>query len=183
MQARRLATVSEQLEQANAQTLQLSTSLKHAHDTESSHKWQREALQRKLAVCEADVRGLEAKLSAAHMENSGLPAAHSTLAPAVKTTEDGRTVASLALLIRLGCKHQALCCSASAASIGLPQACIPACRKTSSATGKGGSIVKLLGEQPSISSIILQAHRVSHQHPNVSIKVTKTISQQLMDSL
>ena len=75
LQARRLAALSDQLEQANAQTLQLDISLKHAHEQESSHKWQREALQRKLAVCEADMRSLETRLSAAHMENAGMSSA------------------------------------------------------------------------------------------------------------
>ena len=72
LQARRLAAVSDQLDQANAQVIQLSISLKHAHGQESRHKWQRDALQRKLAVCEADVQSLEAKLSAAHMESAGM---------------------------------------------------------------------------------------------------------------
>lgn len=72
MQARRLAALSDQLDQANAQVIQLNISLKHAHGQESRHKWQRDALQRKLAVCEADVQSLEAKLSAAHMESAGM---------------------------------------------------------------------------------------------------------------
>ncbi len=72
LQARRLAALSDQLDQANAQVIQLSISLKHAHDQESRHKWQRDALQRKLAVCEADVQSLESKLSAAYMESAGM---------------------------------------------------------------------------------------------------------------
>ncbi|DBA92530.1 TPA: hypothetical protein ACH3X1_002761 [Trebouxia sp. C0004] len=71
LQARRLAALSDQLDQANAQVIQLNITLKHAHDQESRHKWQRDALQRKLAVCEADVQSLEARLSAAHMESAG----------------------------------------------------------------------------------------------------------------
>ncbi|DBB14510.1 TPA: hypothetical protein ACH3X3_004792 [Trebouxia sp. C0006] len=71
LQARRLAALSDQLDQANAQVIQLSISLKHAHGQESRHKWQRDALQRKLAVCEADVQSLESKLSAAYMESAG----------------------------------------------------------------------------------------------------------------
>ncbi len=73
LQARRLSALSDQLEQANTQVVQLSISLEHAQARESTHKWQREALQRKLAVCEADVQSLEAKLSAAHMESAGIP--------------------------------------------------------------------------------------------------------------
>ncbi|KAL0020086.1 hypothetical protein WJX79_009298 [Trebouxia sp. C0005] len=71
LQARRLAALSDQLDQANVQIIQLSISLKHAHGQESRHKWQRDALQRKLAVCETDVQSLEARLSAAHMESAG----------------------------------------------------------------------------------------------------------------
>lgn len=71
LQARRVAALSDQLDKANAQVTQLSISLKHAHAQESSHKWQRDALQRKLAIREGDIQALESKLSAAHMEAAG----------------------------------------------------------------------------------------------------------------
>lgn len=71
MQARRVAALTDQLEEASSQVSQLSLTLKHAHAQESAHKWQRDALQRKLALCEGDIQALEAKLSAAHMEAAG----------------------------------------------------------------------------------------------------------------
>ena len=64
--------MSDQLDQASAQIIQLSISLKHAHAQEGNYKWQHDALQRKLAASEADVQFLEAKLSAAHMESAGM---------------------------------------------------------------------------------------------------------------
>ena len=71
LQARRVATLLDQLDKANAQVTQLSISLKHTHAQESSHKWQRDALQRKLGICEGEIQALESKLSAAHMEAAG----------------------------------------------------------------------------------------------------------------
>lgn len=73
LQARRLQALSDQLDHANAQVIQLSINLKHAHAQEANHKWQHDGLQRKLAGCEAEVQSLEAKLSAAHMESAGMP--------------------------------------------------------------------------------------------------------------
>lgn len=75
LQARRLAALPDQLDKANGQVTKLSISLKQAHAQESSHKWQRDGLQRKLALCEGEVQALEAKLSAAHMEAAGTKAA------------------------------------------------------------------------------------------------------------
>ncbi|KAL3148684.1 hypothetical protein ABBQ38_014099 [Trebouxia sp. C0009 RCD-2024] len=71
LQGHRVAALTDQLEEASSQATQLSLSLKHAHAQESAHKWQRDALQRKLALCEGDIQTLEAKLSAAHMEAAG----------------------------------------------------------------------------------------------------------------
>lgn len=71
LQARRLAVLSDQLDKADAHVTQLSISLQHAHGLESSHKWQRDVLQRKLAICEGEVQALDSKLSAAHMEAAG----------------------------------------------------------------------------------------------------------------
>lgn len=71
LQGRRLAALTDQLEQASSQATQLSLSLEHAHARESAHKWQRDSLQRKLALCEGDIQALESKLSAAHMEAAG----------------------------------------------------------------------------------------------------------------
>ena len=71
LQARRLAALNDQLAKANTKVTQLSISLSQAHAQESSHKWQREGLQRKLGLCEAEVQALESKLSAAHMEAAG----------------------------------------------------------------------------------------------------------------
>ena len=79
LQARRLAALSDQLEKSNSQVTKLSISLKQAHAQESSHKWQRDSLQRKLAVCEGEVQALEAKLSAAHMEAAGTEAASTVI--------------------------------------------------------------------------------------------------------
>ena len=66
-----MAALSDQLDKAHAQVTQLSIRLEQAHTQESNHKWQRDALQRKLAVCEGDIQALESKLSAAHMEAAG----------------------------------------------------------------------------------------------------------------
>lgn len=76
LQARRLQAITDQLDQGNAQIIQLSINLKHAHAQEANHKWQHDGLQRKLAVCEAEVQLLEAKLLAAHMESAGMLSAH-----------------------------------------------------------------------------------------------------------
>lgn len=71
LQAQRLAALQDQLEQANAQVLKLDLAVKHANSQQGSLKWQREDLQRKLTICEGEIRALESKLSAAHMESAG----------------------------------------------------------------------------------------------------------------
>ena len=71
----RLAALQDQLEQASAQVLQLDLAVKHANSQQGSLKWQRDDLQRKLTVCEGEVRELESKLSAARMESAGEAAA------------------------------------------------------------------------------------------------------------
>lgn len=71
LQAQRLAALQDQLEQANAQVLKLDLAVKHANSQQGSLKWQRDDLRRKLTICEGEVRELESKLSAAHMESAG----------------------------------------------------------------------------------------------------------------
>lgn len=67
----RLTALQDQLEQANGQVLNMELSAKHAGSQQSSLKAQRDDLQRKLTVCEGEIRELESKLSAACMESSG----------------------------------------------------------------------------------------------------------------
>ena len=71
LQAQRLAALQDQLEQANAQVLKLDLAVKHANSQQGSLKWQWDDLSRKLTICEGEVRELESKLSAAHMESAG----------------------------------------------------------------------------------------------------------------
>lgn len=67
----RLTVLQDQLEQANGQLLKMELSAKHAGSQQSSLKAQRDDLQRKLTVCEGEIRQLESKLSAACMESAG----------------------------------------------------------------------------------------------------------------
>ena len=71
LQARRVSSLSGQLDEATAQLTQLTITLKHAQAQGSSHQWHHQALQRKLAVREGDLQALEAKLAAAQLESAG----------------------------------------------------------------------------------------------------------------
>lgn len=71
LQAQRLVVLHNQLEQANGGLIKLELTVKHAHQQQSSFNLQRDDLQRKLTVCQGEVRELESRLSAACMESAG----------------------------------------------------------------------------------------------------------------